>query len=245
MNWRALLRCIGPVGFWLAAALTAAAQTDGQAGLSRFELPRSETPQPMVDLRPLQQDIVYIDQLSGEIPMGRRPITVPDPPSDPIDYYGIIERIGPFAKVGLALLTALLIWVLWRNRWAIAERLRGAPATPTSQAVSTPRRADRAPDASGLIARLRGMADRRAALVMLLRAVLNEAAQQNGLRLGQSETARDLLRRLPKEWPHLGPTRDLVMTEELVQFGGRPLPDPLFEACLNQAVPILRAPRTL
>ena len=35
----------------------------------------------------------------------------------------------------------------------------------------------------------------------------------------------------------------IVMTEELVQFGGRELPESTFEDCLRRAIPILNGAR--
>ena len=83
------------------------------------------------------------------------------------------------------------------------------------------------------------MADREAAIVLLLQAALQEAATANGLRLSRSETAREFLRRLPPGWAHGSSLRRLVMAEELVQFGGRILAEETFEQCLHDAAPIL------
>lgn len=94
-----------------------------------------------------------------------------------------------------------------------------------------------------LIARLLDMEDREAAMVELIHHVLDAAAVQHELRLGRSETARDFLRRLPQDWHHLADMRRIVIAEELVQFGGRPLITRTFEDCLRRATPILDGAR--
>ncbi|MEO0388493.1 MAG: DUF4129 domain-containing protein, partial [Pseudomonadota bacterium] len=86
---------------------------------------------------------------------------------------------------------------------------------------------------------LAALPERRLALVQLLALSLEAAAAQNGLRLRRAETAREFLRRLPPRWSGLEPLKALAMTEELVQFGGRPVEDTAFETALNQARSIL------
>ena len=83
--------------------------------------------------------------------------------------------------------------------------------------------------------------DRREALVLLIENLLPAAARQNSIRLGRSETAREIIRRLPHGWALLPELKRIVMTEELVQFGGRDLPERTFEDCLRRAAPILDA----
>lgn len=241
MRLRRVYGGLAAAGVWLGLTLAAAAQ-EGPAQITPFDLPRTPTPTPMVEVRPLQQDIIYIDQLTGEIPMDGA--LLPPPPEVPeVPDLGEGLRASELVtRLVLAAMLAAMLWALWRNREAIAERLTGAPRSAKSKPRKTSAPAQPIRDDTGLLAELRRMKDRRAALVLLLQAVLRAAAQQNGLRLGRSETARELLRRLPNGWEHLDPARNLVMTEELVQFGGRPLPDPLFEACLTQAAPILSEP---
>ena len=96
---------------------------------------------------------------------------------------------------------------------------------------------------NGLLEQINAMPDRRAALILLLQHSLRRAATDNDLRLGRSETARDILRRLPAQWTHFAALRKLVMAEELVQFGGRALAEATFEECLRTATPILRGAR--
>lgn len=85
---------------------------------------------------------------------------------------------------------------------------------------------------------LRRMADRREVLILLVSRALERAATLNDLRLGRSQTARDVLRILPKSWTHLGNMRRLVREVEVVHFGGRDLPEEIWEECLDAARPI-------
>ena len=85
---------------------------------------------------------------------------------------------------------------------------------------------------------LRRMADRREALILLVSRALERAATLNDLRLGRSQTARDVLRILPRSWSHIGNMRRLVREVEIVHFGGRDLPEEIWEECLDAARPI-------
>lgn len=189
----------------------------------------------------LQSRLNYIDELTGEIPMDGVPdYKPPEPEDDGADNTTTRQRIGQ----GLLLLFAIgLGFVMLRHagpflrRFGLLRELPGAAMNGRTQpddgtGVPLP----------GLIERLRGMDDTETALVMLVGALLPVAADQNGLRIRRSETARELLRRLPAQWTHLASLRRIVMTEELVQFGGRPLTRRAFEDCLDRARQILGTP---
>lgn len=90
---------------------------------------------------------------------------------------------------------------------------------------------------------LRAMADRRLALSALLLRALSAAAEAHDMRLGRSQTARDVLRAVPRAWPHYGALTRLVRTAETVLFGGRAMSDPEFDGCLDLARAILTSPR--
>lgn len=96
---------------------------------------------------------------------------------------------------------------------------------------------------SAFLDRLRGMADRPAALHLLIQGALERAGQLTGTRVLRSQTARDVMRRLPGDWPHCDALRRIVAVEEVVQFGGRPLSEPVFEECLALAEPLFEGGR--
>ena len=100
-----------------------------------------------------------------------------------------------------------------------------------------------APDVSGL-ANIAAIEDRRLALLALLRQVFSRAAEDNDLRLQRSWTAREALRRIPADWPHLAALGALVRDVELTHFGGRPVAEDAFQAHIALARPVLREGRS-
>lgn len=231
----AMIFCVVPV-----ATPTLAQDRAERSVITAHDLPRSAEYARDVRFRRLQTDVIYIDRLEGEIPMDGRPLPPPEEERSDRGDASVSEFEGISQFVLLALAVAAIV-LLVRNWTAIRDRLTGAPAAGgrTENETAGSGEASASAPIDGLLARLSGMEDRREALVLLLKAVLNAAARQNDLRLGRSETARELMRRLPRSWRHLDNARHLVMAEELVQFGGRPLPQPLFEDCLRRAAPIL------
>jgi hypothetical protein len=85
---------------------------------------------------------------------------------------------------------------------------------------------------------LRKMSDRKAALILLLKRALERAVEINGMALGRSQTAREILRKLPRSWDHYPALSRLVGFEERVQFGGHDLPEPVFQESLSLAEPL-------
>ena len=82
------------------------------------------------------------------------------------------------------------------------------------------------------------MADRKAALILLLKRALELAVEINGMALGRSQTAREVLRKLPSTWTHYPALSRIVGFEERVQFGGHELPEPVFQESLSLAEPL-------
>jgi hypothetical protein len=138
---------------------------------------------------------------------------------------------------GLALL--LFLWLRFGGGGLLARAPAAAPAptvTPEGWALSDP-------DAPGgdILARAAAMADRRAALVLLLRACLLHAAQATGTRLARSDTERRVLARLPGSFAALGPLAELLRRTELAHYGGRDVSDADFTASLGAAQMLLGA----
>lgn len=160
------------------------------------------------------------------------PIDRPDP-DDPDR-----ERLLQTAFFGAIALLALMALIVFGGRRivglrAVSNRSRDiggseAEAEPTQLA--------------DVLETARSMADRRAALVLLVRAALERAGAAVQLPLRRSETAREILRRIPGNWHHRAALGRLVAVEEGVQFGGRPLPEAVFAECLDHAAPILAEP---
>ena len=56
--------------------------------------------------------------------------------------------------------------------------------------------------------------------------------------LGRSQTAREILYRLPKDWLHIDALARIVRVEERVQFRGEDLPEAVFQESLELAKPM-------
>ena len=63
--------------------------------------------------------------------------------------------------------------------------------------------------------------DPREAIIILGRMALRHAAEANGLGIGRSWTIRDVLRRLPRDWPHLPALYSIARAAEITHYGGR------------------------
>lgn len=80
--------------------------------------------------------------------------------------------------------------------------------------------------------------DRREALMMLAQNALATTVETNGILLQRSWTARDALRRIPKDQEHLDALRALVLASERVHFGGRDVTEDEFKLHLSTIRPI-------
>ena len=214
-----------------------------EARITAHELEKSEGFADAQGFARLQTDLIYIDHLEGEIPMDGAPrYQPPEEERERSDGQGVEVT----NQVLLVIVLALAAWLAWKfgrpvlERWGIISREIKRTQDENGNTLTID---DGYPVESDLIARLKAMKDREAALIELVQAILPVAARANGLRLTRSETARELLRRLPKTWPHLSDLRRIVMTEELVQFGGRPLEEASFLDCLTRAQPIVTKER--
>ncbi len=93
------------------------------------------------------------------------------------------------------------------------------------------------------LAAILSIQDRRQALVLLAQSALSRAITANGLLLQRSWTARDALRRLPREQQHLDALSDLVAAGERVHFGGRDVPEEMFRDHVARIKPLFRGVR--
>ena len=86
--------------------------------------------------------------------------------------------------------------------------------------------------------------DRRAALLELMRTSLVKAADLHQIRLQRSWTARDALRRIPKDWPLRPPLQTVLTAAERAHFGGRAVSEDDFKAHVEQIAPLFAATQT-
>lgn len=91
--------------------------------------------------------------------------------------------------------------------------------------------------------KIAAMADRRQALVLLLRHCLLHAADVTGTRLFRSDTERAVFARLPETMPERERLEYLLAEAELVHYGGRALAESQFAALLASARNLLSAGR--
>ena len=177
----------------------------------------------------------YIDEVTGDIPMDAAPRIQPrvEAPPSPVPDRTIpyIIVVGVFGLIG---------FLLWRFGGQSQITLRNSQAVSAGRVPAVgPAQAGADQNIGDFLKSLAAMPDRRAALILLVGRVLRRAAETNGLRLKRSETARDILRRLPRDWALFDPTRNLVVAEELVHFGGRGVSDGQLDAYIAIARPIL------
>lgn len=82
------------------------------------------------------------------------------------------------------------------------------------------------------------MTDRREALVALSQFLLNRVVAAQGVLLQRSWTARDAMRRVPRDFDHRAALYDLVLASERVHFGGRDVTEEEFRAHLDRLRPL-------
>ncbi|MEM6466533.1 MAG: hypothetical protein AAF679_08520, partial [Pseudomonadota bacterium] len=147
-----------------------------------------------------QAEVVYVDSLEGKITVDTR---LPEPQEEPSleNVPNLGNGVNAWGVVLLIALAVALLIVLRTYGGGLKARFAKDPEGEIPQVPPPGPGGPEARVAGDFYARLRGMADRREALVLLLRHVLAAAAQSNNLRHLDSETARELLRRLPSAWP--------------------------------------------
>lgn len=140
-----------------------------------------------------------------------------------------------------ALILGLIVWV--------AVRQGGAGGFNTARAAASGERADIHPDlATASVAGPRlsledilALEDLRTAVGALLRLSLETALRLTGAALRRSATARDILRRLPGDFPHLKAVAVLVREAEAVRFAGAEISRDRFEELVDMVRPLLAA----
>lgn len=192
----------------------------------------------------LQSEIVYLKPSAPFEPDASITIDVPEPEEDA----GTRRDTTVARWVWGAIFAAILIGViaLFITQGGAIGVSFGGPARDDRRGPDPDRMTQDAFDAINrqpldqFLASLRAMADRRMALILLVSRALERAADQNDVRLGRAQTARDILRVLPASWRHLPALRGLVREAEIVHFGGRDLTEDKWEECFAAAEPIFR-----
>ena len=190
--------------------------------------------------RGVQAEIIYMRPSAAFDPEA---IAEGEPPRPPRTMDAEAER-RTWGIVFGVLLVAVLVFAAWFGgripvsfRGRAADGCRRGPETAGETAAAPPLPAD------AFLDRLRAMADRRMALILLVGRALEAAAAANGLRIGRAQTARDVLGAVPRRWPHFDALRRLVREAEVVHFGGRDLPEARWRECVEAARPLLAGGR--
>ena len=141
----------------------------------------------------------------------------------------------------MGVILAAIVFFLYRYGGNISVSLKSDAANPARQRGAANGGMQDLTD--GLPQNLRDItriSDRRRAVVLLAQYALSKAIAAEGVREQRSWTARDALRRLPRDHPYAQALRDLVLDGERVHFGGRDISEERFGAHVSQITPMLR-----
>jgi hypothetical protein len=185
----------------------------------------------------LQTEIAYLREGAALPDFGG--VAVPEVPDLP-DPAAERRNWAIFFGVLLALILGFAIW--YGRGISASFGVARDPRQAGVPAGETPAPSRDLP-AEAFLESVRAMPDRRRAQILLVARALERAATANGLRLGRAQTARDVLRAVPRAWPHFETLRRLVAQAEIVHFGGRELAEDQWRACLDGAQALLGAER--
>ena len=194
----------------------------------------------------LQTEILYLKPDAGFKPDENVRIEVPKAPEE---QRASVSSIRWTWGIILGIVLAFILWVIVTQGGAI-----GVSFGSTSKRDGRRGEEDEGPTDDELeainrqpldqfLASLLAMKDRRQALILLVSRALERAADTNNVRLGRAQTARDVVRLLPRNWTHFGTIRGLVREAEIVHFGGRDLSEEKWEECFAAAKPIFQRGR--
>ena len=230
MNFRLLLKW-GLVAFALQATPTFAAE---EAATSYFVAPEDELgAQYKRELRSgrVETTVGYIDETSEDLfaASKREEVTI-EAPSGRLDFNLVWALVAGIVLLGL--------FLKFGSSGNLFSRDRVKKPTPTEPAQGWGLVAEQVPP-STLLGEIRGMGDRREALILLLRHSLLSAADATDVRFARVDTERDALRRLPQKWPHFSELNFILRETEWVHYGGRSIEDDTFTRCLKAGEKIL------
>ncbi|MEL7255580.1 MAG: DUF4129 domain-containing protein [Pseudomonadota bacterium] len=218
----ALVLCVaGPLGAQQRVEEGLEVTTSGEAYLKALRL------------RGVDTDVAYYDPTRP--PPAFETNATPDKERDPVD---IGTRQVSFTANVIAVAVLLgVIYLFMRYGGQFSVSLRGDEDATRGTSAGRVTGQDGAPLPSDLDAIAR-ISDRRLALVTLAQSALMRAITQQGLFLQKSWTARDALRRLPRDMAHRDTLSDLIAAGERVLFGGRDVPEDDFQAYLTRIRPL-------
>ena len=184
-------------------------------------------------LRGIDADVAYFDPTRP--PPAFETNAKPERERDPVD---IGQRQVSFTANVIAiavLLAVIFVFMRYGGQFSVSLRGQEDATRGAGTARTTGGELSALPSDLDAIARI---TDRRLALVTLAQSALLRAITQQGLFLQKSWTARDALRRLPREMAHRDTLSDLVAAGERVLFGGRDVPEDDFQTYLDRIRPL-------
>lgn len=153
---------------------------------------------------------------------------------------------GPLAVVVVlvGLVAVIGLWICFGNGGVLLSsaprEMKRQGEAPQSWRTSVAEAEERPGD---FLQRIAAMADRRQALVLLLRHCLLHAADITGTRLFRSDTERAVFARLPENMPDRDRLENLLTAVELVHYGGRTVAESHFGIILATARGLLSSGR--
>lgn len=208
--------------------------------ITTVDVPRgvgSDSYRKLAEAQGVQTEASYASDLQGKLPTDGK-FT---PPKEPQKTKGPAVT-GPWGLVLVlaVLLGGLALWLRFGGAGALLVAgpgdLKTKPAAPEGWKLP-----DNALPSGDIIALIRGMEDRRAAMVLLLRASLLRAAEITDTRFARSDTEREALKRLPAHLPTRPVLAELLQQAELAHYGGRDVSADLLTACITRARPLFGA----
>ena len=140
---------------------------------------------------------------------------------------------GPVWVVVLVLVAGLALWLRFGGSGVLMTRapVEASPvaAAPDHWHVDL---SDRSRNAADLLRLIAAMADRRAALVRLLRHCLLRAGEESQTRFARADTEREAFGRVPAGWRSHQALGHLLHSTELAHYGGRAVDDAGFDQAL-------------
>lgn len=223
--------------FFLTFGLQATAQVAKEQPLAIT--PSGEAYLQSIGLRGIDTDVAYFDPTAPPPALETdQKIEKPDKETNASNGIG---SVPPVLSVLAAALLAGVAFLFFRYGGSFAVSMksdaenpsrRARPARMTQQAIN---------NLPSDLATIINMKNRREALIALAQSALARAVTANGLLMQKSWTARDALRRLPADQLHRTVLADLVAAGERVHFGGRDVPEDVFDAYVTKIKPLFYA----
>ncbi|MFL5017454.1 MAG: hypothetical protein ACJ8EW_14900 [Rhizobium sp.] len=166
----------------------------------------------------------------------RKPLMIPREP--------VVNGPLAVAVVLVGLIVVIGLWIRFGNGGVLLSSaprdIKRQGEAPESWRTSA---AEAEEKPSDFLQRIAAMADRRQALVLLLRHCLLHAADVTGTRLFRSDTERAVFARLPDNMPDRDRLENFLTAVELVHYGGRTLAESHFGILLTTARGLLSSGR--